>query len=282
MRAGQRGTASQRELRLLGRTQRQRCRRIQRRLDQRDVDPGTHHEHTVRPGGQARGAGHQPGQRGDRRVVVVGKNLATDVGDSAVGRVDDGQRRGVGFDEQQSGATVAGCAAHRLRQRRRGQKRRDQHDILQLAGRQCVAQRCGLRLVAPRHPGGNQLVAGLGGAFPGTEDRGDHLVGCGQRRRAVTVGKLAGKIVGKAGGEIKAPLVDGDTVGVFALEQHHAYRPGCHRDPEHGIHDTSTAVTQQLTGRRGATMPSPHHPFIAAAAHSVIAALSRQLRAIPT
>lgn len=104
---GQRRTASQRHLWFLGHTHVQRRRRIQRRLDQRDVDSRTDHIDAVRLGRHRLGARDQPLQLGDRGVVVGGQLLAKHVAQRAVSGVHHRQGRGVGLDEQHAGAAVA-------------------------------------------------------------------------------------------------------------------------------------------------------------------------------
>ena len=104
-------------------------------------------------------AGDHPGQL--RNGVVAGNQLFVDIGDRAVAGVDDGQRRGVGFDEQQGGVRVAGSAAHHLRQRGRGHEGRDQHDVFDLAGGQSLAQHGGVHRVGPGDSGRCQRMAGL-------------------------------------------------------------------------------------------------------------------------
>jgi hypothetical protein len=61
------------------------------------------------------------------------------IGDGTVGGLDDGQSRGIGLHEKHRGTLVTHCPADRLSQCGRGQKRRDQHDVLKLVGGQRVA-----------------------------------------------------------------------------------------------------------------------------------------------
>jgi hypothetical protein len=96
-----------------------------------------------------------------------------------------------------------------------------------MTGGQGVAQLGRLALIAPRHAGRPQVVAGLTGAFAGAQNCRDHLIRRAEGCRVFTV--VDGEVV----------LIDGRPVGVFALNQHDADRRGCHRHTEYGVHKSS-------------------------------------------
>ena len=110
-----------------------------------------------------------------------------------------------------------------MSQRRRGQKRRNEHDVLELVGGQRVAQHGGFDRVGPRHPDGGQLQAGVRRAFAGTQDRRDDLIGRGDGCRAV------------GRDDVELVVFDQSAVGIFALYQDHLHGSGRHRDAEHDI-----------------------------------------------
>ena len=147
-----------------------------------DVHAGSDEKQAVGPGVQRVGAGQQRGQFSDR-IGAGRQRLTMDVGDRPVGAIDHGQRRGVGLDEQQPGLGISHGAADDLGQRRGSQKGRHQHDVLDLARRQRVAQRSGLDRIRPGHTRRSHLVATLRGTFLGAEDRRHDLVGRTDGRR---------------------------------------------------------------------------------------------------
>jgi hypothetical protein len=110
------------------------------RLDRGDVDTGADHKQAVR-------ARRQLVEPGDDLHQLCGCNLPgraiqlllVNIRDGTVGGLDNGQSRGVGLHEKHRGTLVTHCAADRLGQCGRGQKRRDQHDVLELVGGQRVA-----------------------------------------------------------------------------------------------------------------------------------------------
>lgn len=75
------------------------------------------------------------------------------------------------------------------------------------------------------------MSAGLR-ALLGALDRGDNLLGdvC----RAVD------------GSDVEDVVVDGDTVGLFAFDQHHADRRRCHRHTQYDVHSTPPNVCCSL------------------------------------
>ena len=100
---------------------------------------------------------------------------------------------GRGRDEQQTCAGIPGGIADRLGQRGSGQKRGDQHDVLDFVGRQGVAQSSGVDGVSPGHSCRTQPVTALGGALPSAQDHRDHLIGRSElsavRRRRSRLGR---------------------------------------------------------------------------------------------
>src|SRR6516165_2591250 len=110
------------------------------------------------------------------------------VDDRAVGGVDDRKGRRIGLDIQQRRARVVGLIADRLGQRGRGQKRRDQHHVLDLVGGQRVAQGGGVDGVGKGDARRRQLIAALGRTLTGPQDRRDYLVGRSDRCRIIVGG----------------------------------------------------------------------------------------------
>jgi hypothetical protein len=110
------------------------------RLDRRDVDTAADHK-------QAAGARWQLVEPGDHLHQLSGGDLPgsaihvffVDIGDGSVGGLDNGQSRGAGLQEKHRGALVTHCPADKLSQSGRGQKGRDQHDVLNFVGGQRVA-----------------------------------------------------------------------------------------------------------------------------------------------
>jgi hypothetical protein len=149
------------------------------------------------------------------------------VGDRPIGRVDHSQGRGVGLDEEQRGVRIVSSIANSLSQRGRGQKSRDQHDVLDLVGNQRITQHRGLDVIAPRHPRRNQLVAAFCGAFPSPQDGRKHLAGCGGGRRVL--------------GDVEVVLVDRDPVGAFTFDQHHADLRWRYRNAKYDAHHRSSS-----------------------------------------
>ena len=211
----QRRAPSQRRLWFFRCAHGKRRHRLQLWLERCNVHTGADEEQVLRVGLQPVQAGDHPGQFGSS--VDAGDQLFVDIADGTVGGVDDGQRRRVGFHEQQGGVGVAGSAAHHLRQRGRSHEGRDQHDVLDLAGGQRLAQGGSVHRVGPGHSGRCQRIAGLRGAFPSAQDRRDHLIGCAQGCCIVI------------GDDVEIVVVDRDAVGVFAFHQHHTNGCGCHR-----------------------------------------------------
>ncbi len=165
----------------------------------------------------------------------------------------------IGLDVQQRGARITGRAAHRLSQRRRGQERRNQHDVLDLASRQRVAQFGRFLLVTPCHAGRPQLVAGLVGAFAGAQNCRDHLIGRAEGCRVFVVG------------DREVVLIDGGAVGVFPLDQHHADRRGRHRHAEYGVHKSSLLFASRPRALGLRTSQAPTTEVIAAPGRGVTA-----------
>ncbi len=79
-------------------------------------------------------------------------------------------------------------------------------------------------VVCPGHPGRHQMVAGGDRALLGTQDRGDDVIGCARRCRAVD------------GGNVEDVVLDNDTVGLFALNECDVDRRGCHRHTKYDLH----------------------------------------------
>jgi hypothetical protein len=125
------------------------------------------------------------------------------IDDRTVGTVNDSQRRGGRLDEQQRGARAIGRAADRLSQRRRSHKRRDQHDVLNLACRQRITESGRLDLISPGHPARSQLIATFSRAFPSPENGRDHLI-CRSDGRRVT-------------GDVEVVLIDSDPAGAYTF-----------------------------------------------------------------
>ena len=126
------------------------------------------------------------------------------------------QRRGVAFQEEQSGALQLRGLADRLGQRAGGVQFGDENDVLDPLGLERLAEPCSHGVISPGHPGGDQMVGALGGAFAGAQNGGDHLLGSIGGCRAETTGN------------VERFLVKGRSVGVLALYQRHADRRGCH------------------------------------------------------
>ncbi|UBV01036.1 hypothetical protein H8Z48_01845 [Mycobacterium avium subsp. hominissuis] len=226
VRRGQRGPAGQRGLRLLGHTHVEEGRGLQHLLERSDVDARADEQQPARQGLQLLQPGDHRAELPGRVAVGLGANLLlVDIGDGAVGGLDDRQGRGIGFHQQHRGALVTHCAADVLRQRRSRQKRRDQHDIVDPASRQRVAQGRGFELIGPRHPDGGELQAGVGGALPGAQNGRDHPIR----------GARGGRVIGA--GDIDRVLFHRRAIGVFAFQNDHLDRRRCHRHPEHDIQD---------------------------------------------
>jgi hypothetical protein len=183
-------------------------------LQRGDVDAGSHHEQGLRrlyPGVEicdhllqfrhrtdgVQGAADHP----DDRTVVAAHH---------------GQRRGVAFQEEQSGALELGGLADRLGQRAGGVQFGDENDVLDPLGLERLTQSRRRGVISPGHSGGDQMVTALSGAFAGAQNGGDHLLGGIGGCRADTAGN------------VERILVQGRAVGVFALYQRHADRRGCH------------------------------------------------------
>lgn len=147
------------------------------------------------------------------------------IADRPVGGVDHSQRRGVRLDEQQCGVGAIGCAADRLSQRGRGHKRRDQHHVFDLVGRQRITENVGFDGVRPGHTARLQLVAALCRAFPGAEDGRNHLI-CRSGR-------------GQLRGDVEVILIDGDPAGAFTFYQHHADCLWRHAHTKYDVHRSS-------------------------------------------
>ncbi len=171
-------------------------------------------------------AGDQPGQL--RNSVDAGNGLFVDIGDGTVGGVDDGQRRGVGFHEQQGGVRVAGSAAHHLRQRGRSHQGRGQHDVFDLAGGQGLAQGRSVHRVGPVSSRRCQRIASLCGVFPSCPIFAEIT-----RSAALTVAETSSQLISK----LSWPTVR--TVGVDAFHQHHTDRCRWDRHAEYDVHRSS-------------------------------------------
>ncbi|CPR13600.1 hypothetical protein BN971_04912 [Mycobacterium bohemicum DSM 44277] len=210
----------QRHVRFLGNGHLERGRRLQRGLEGGDVGPAADQEDAVGPRSPLAQAGHHGRQL---RGGVVRELVAVQVGDRAVGHLDDGQRRVARFDEKHRDALVADGLTDRLRERRPGQQRGDQHDGAEVVGGDRLAQAADHARIGPRHAGRRQLVAAGAGAFPCPADRRDHLVD-GARTR----------LVGR--GDPEFVLFDGDAVGVLAFDEDQADGFRGHRHPKHHVH----------------------------------------------
>jgi hypothetical protein len=140
----QRRPPRQGHLGFLGCGYRKRRRRLQRRLDRRDVYARTDEEHPVRASFHRLGTRHHRGQLCQRRIIAFGQRLPMHIDDRPVRAVDNGQRRGHRLDEQQRGSRAARRTADRLSQRCRGHKGRDQHDVLNLACCQRITETAAL------------------------------------------------------------------------------------------------------------------------------------------
>jgi len=152
------------------------------------------------------------------------------VDDRAVRGVDDRQGRGVRLDIQQRRADRVGLVADRLGQCGRGQERRDQHHILDLVGGQRVPKCGAFDGVSKGDAGRCQLVAALGRAFPGPQDRRDYLARRSDRCRVIVVGHL--EIV----------FFDGGAVAIFTFDQHHTDCRRRHRHSKYGVQSSSIVV----------------------------------------
>ena len=83
-------------------------------------------------------------------------------------------RGGVLLDEQQRGGVVADRPADGLGEGRGGVRRGDEHDVLDAARGEGVAQCGGVGMVRPRHADRLQMMTARGGALLGSEHcRGD-------------------------------------------------------------------------------------------------------------
>ncbi len=111
------------------------------------------------------------------------------------------------------------------RRQRRSQKRRNQHDVFELVGGQCVAQCRSGRVVGARHADGGKPQASLDRALPGAQNRGDHLFGCA----------IGGRV--RADGE--GVFFDDQAVTVWAFDHRHPNRGRCHRNAEYNVQNPS-------------------------------------------
>ncbi|CAM3446687.1 hypothetical protein MYCO108962_20725 [Mycobacterium colombiense] len=224
----QRRAPGQSELRLLRCAQHQGTGRLQLLSDRGDVDAvAADHEQAVWPVFHRRGVSGHRGQRGQRLVFVLGEFLPTHIGDRTVRGVHHSHRRGGRLNEQQRGLRVPGRVAHRLRQRGRRQKCRDQHDFLELLAGQQLFQGGGLGGIGPRHADRSQLATGFGRRLPRSQDCRDHLMG---RRLICPI---------LSWGHFELVRVDRGTVGVFPFDHDHMDRRGRHRHTEYGFHRPS-------------------------------------------
>ncbi|MCV7075151.1 hypothetical protein H7I94_05020 [Mycobacterium szulgai] len=106
------------------------------------------------------------------------QRLLADIGDRAVGGLDNSQGRALGLDEKHCYALVSDRLPDRLGQGCRGEERRDKHDVIDLARGQRIAQRGGLEQVGRNHADRGELVAGVVCALAGAQDGGERLVDC--------------------------------------------------------------------------------------------------------
>ena len=211
MRRRQGRTAGQREVRVLRTVHRQRrppgdlC---AKRLGVGVAQTGAHHEDGLRRRVERLQSGDHLGH---------GARLAAlDLHHRTVGGLYDGQRGGLTLQENQRGAIAADGLADRLRQRAGGVQFGDQHGVGDAVGSQFAAQPGRAGVIGPGHPGRDQTVAALRGAFPGAQDRRDDLVDTGV--------------------DVKGVVVDSDPVGGSALHQRHADGRRRHRHTEHDLH----------------------------------------------
>jgi hypothetical protein len=106
-----------------GRTDAERARGLELRLDHLDVNPiGAHHEQALWMWFQPVSTGSHRGELGDGIRVVVWQRRSAHIGHRTVSGVDDGQRRTVRLDEKQPGVRIAGGGAKGLSQGGRSQK----------------------------------------------------------------------------------------------------------------------------------------------------------------
>jgi hypothetical protein len=174
-------------------------------FDGGDVDPVANHKQAAGARGQLVETRDHLDQLGVVNLpgCAVQRN-GVDLGGRSVGGLDNGQRRGVGLHKEQRGAAVTHCPADRLSQSGRGHKCGDQHDVLNLVGRQRVAKGCRFERIGARHPDGGQLEARTTRIVAGTHDGGDHSI-----RRAD-----GGRFIG---GDDELVLVNRCAVSVFTL-----------------------------------------------------------------
>ena len=151
-----------------------------------------------------------------------------DFDDRAVRGVDHRQRRGVALEEHQGGALVADSGSDGLCQRARGVQFGDQHDVVDALGGERVAQPRGVVMIPPCHTGGQEPVPAFGGALPGAENGGNHLL-CRRCRAAVA-------------GYVEDVVVDRWAVRFLAFDQHNADRRWCHRHTKYDLHWPSQNV----------------------------------------
>ncbi|CAG7108327.1 hypothetical protein PICSAR179_04562 [Mycobacterium avium subsp. paratuberculosis] len=226
VRRGQGRAAGQRHVRLLGAGDRNGAGRLQRRFHRDDVGSAADHEHAVGAGVARIQAGDHRRQLGrHRRAGAVRDLVAVQIDDRTVAHVDDRQRRAARLDEQHPDVPVAERIPDRLRQRGRGQQRRDQHHVAQLVGGDRIPQRRGPGGVGPGNPRRGQPVAALENSLAGADDRVDHLVG--RRIRRIL-----------SGSDRELFLFDGHAVGILSFDRYQADRPGSHRHPKHDVHVT--------------------------------------------
>ena len=136
----------------------------------------------------------------------------------AVDGAHDRQRGGGVIEEHQGGVLVTAGAPDRLRQGTGGVQFRNQDNVVNAVGPQCLRESGRRGMISPDHPGGGNVVATFGSAVTGAENRRDHRPGGIVCAQSDTV------------------MVDGDPAGVGPLDQHHPNRRGCHRHTEYDVH----------------------------------------------
>ncbi len=169
------------------------------RLDRGDVHSGAEDEHAVRRGFGGVHRGGHIGEHGHGVGAVQGP--ARHLDHRSVVGLHHRQRRGVTVDEQQCRGVITDRATDRLGQRCGGVPFGDQHDVVDAVRGQRVAQGGRVRMVGPGDADRLQMVPTGGGAFLGSEDGGDDLIGRTDGCRIINRG------------DVEDVMIDGNSVG---------------------------------------------------------------------